>query len=73
MIYQLQLSSVKEIPNFDNLQIVKKGRFYYKVSGNSSERTSYLNDLDSIFTFEYDFKNKEIIGLLSRSETFNLK
>jgi hypothetical protein len=73
VIHQLSLSEVQDIPYFNGVKIEKKGLFYYQISGYSSRRVRYLVDEDTQFWFEYDFKNKEILGLISESEEHSHK
>jgi hypothetical protein len=72
-IIQLPIYNIHNIPPYNGISIKKLGRFYYSFSGFSNRCVRRLLYLEERYYFEYDFKNKEIIGQIALSTYNDLK
>ncbi len=72
-LFQLSIFNILNNPDYDQISIKKVGRFYYCLFGSSIRPGGRLIEITETFYFEYDFKNKEIIGRIGISRFDSLK
>lgn len=72
-LFQFPIFNILNNPFYDQISIKKVGRFYYCLFGLSIRPGRRLVEITENFYFEYDFKNKEIIGRIGISTFDSLK